>query len=154
MKRALLLGGAVAAMLGTAPFVAFADDAVTGNVGAVQVADTAAGEVDAGKLIGQDVYDANGDKVGDIESVMVDQEGKVNSVVLDVSGWLESEKLIAVKWTDLKTGEDGKIVSEGRCRVPVQGREPSRPGDDRLRRALCRDRHHCAGGNGRRDHDH
>jgi sporulation protein YlmC with PRC-barrel domain len=111
MKRALLLGGAVAAMLGTAPFVAFADEANLGNVGAVQVADTAAGEVDAGKLIGEDVYDANGDKVGDIESVMVDQDGKVNSVVLDVSGWLESEKLIAVKWSDLKTGEDGKIVS-------------------------------------------
>ena len=109
MKRTLLLGGIAAAMLGTAPFVAFADDAIPGNVGAVQVADM--GEVDAGKLVGKDVYDANGDKVGDIESVMVDQSGKVNSVVLDVSGWLESEKLIAVKWTDLTMGADGKIVS-------------------------------------------
>jgi sporulation protein YlmC with PRC-barrel domain len=107
----MLLGGVAAAMLGTAPFVALADDATPANVGAVQVADTAVGEVDAGKLVGQDVYDANGDKVGDIESVMVDQGGKVNAVVLDVSGWLESEKLIAVKWTDLKMGADGKIVS-------------------------------------------
>ena len=111
MKRTMLLGGVAAAMLGTAPFVALADDATPANVGAVQVADTAVGEVDAGKLVGQDVYDANGDKVGDIESVMVDQDGKVNSVVLDVSGWLESEKLIAVKWSDLKMGEDGKVVS-------------------------------------------
>jgi len=107
----MLLGGVAAAMLGTAPFVALADDATPANVGAVQVADTAVGEVDAGKLVGQDVYDANGDKVGDIESVMVDQSGKVNSVVLDVSGWLESEKLIAVKWSDLKMGADGKVVS-------------------------------------------
>ena len=111
MKRTMLLGGVAAAMLGTAPFVALADDATPANVGAVQVADTAVGEVDAGKLVGQDVYDANGDKVGDIESVMVDQSGKVNSVVLDVSGWLESEKLIAVKWSDLKMGADGKVVS-------------------------------------------
>jgi sporulation protein YlmC with PRC-barrel domain len=32
-------------------------------------------------------------------------------VVLDVSSWLESEKLVAVKWSDLKTTPDGKIVS-------------------------------------------
>jgi sporulation protein YlmC with PRC-barrel domain len=31
--------------------------------------------------------------------------------VIDVSGWLESEKLVAVEWSELKTGEDKKIVS-------------------------------------------
>ena len=77
----------------------------------MQIAQAAAGEVDAGKLIGQEVYDANGDKVGEIDSVMVAPKGKVDSVVIDVSGWLESEKLVAVKWSDLKTGEDSKIVS-------------------------------------------
>ena len=107
MKRALLLSGAVTAMLGAAPF-ALADTAISTSVDAVQVAEAA---VDAGKLIGQAVYDANGDKVGDIDSVMVDAKGKVTSVVIDVSGWLESEKLVAVEWSDIKTGEDGKIVS-------------------------------------------
>jgi sporulation protein YlmC with PRC-barrel domain len=77
----------------------------------VQIAQAAAGDIDAGKLVGQEVYDANGDKVGEIDSVMVDPKGKVSSVVIDVSGWLESEKLVAVKWSDLKTGEDKKIVS-------------------------------------------
>lgn len=110
MKNALLLGGAVAAMLGAAPF-AMADSATVANLDSVQVAQAAAGEVDAGKLIGEDVYDANGDKVGEIDSVMVDPKGKVTSVVIDVSGWLESEKLVAVKWSELKTGEDNKIVS-------------------------------------------
>lgn len=109
MKKALLLGGAVAAMLGAAP-IAMADGASLSGVVAVQLAQ-AAGEVDAGKLIGEDVYDANGDKVGEIDSVMVDTKGKVTSVVIDVSGWLESEKLVAVKWSELKTGEDNKIVS-------------------------------------------
>lgn len=109
MKKALLLGGAVAAMLGAAP-IAMADGASLSGVVAVQLAQ-AAGEVDAGKLIGEDVYDANGDKVGEIDSVMVDAKGKVTSVVIDVSGWLESEKLVAVKWSELKTGEDNKIVS-------------------------------------------
>ncbi len=109
MKKALLLGGAVAAMLGAAP-IAMADGASLSGVVAVQLAQ-AAGEVDAGKLIGEDVYDANGDKVGEIDSVMVDPKGKVSSVVIDVSGWLESEKLVAVKWSELKTGDDNKIVS-------------------------------------------
>ena len=107
MKRVLLLSGAVTAMLGAAPF-ALADTAISTSVDSVQVAEVA---VDAGKLVGQAVYDANGDKVGDIDSVMVDAKGKVTSVIIDVSGWLESEKLVAVEWSDLKTGEDNKIVS-------------------------------------------
>jgi sporulation protein YlmC with PRC-barrel domain len=106
MKRALLLSGAVTAMLGAAPF-AIADNAIS-TTDPVQIAQ---GEVDAGKLIGQEVYDAAGDKVGEIDSVMVDPNGKVDSVVIDVSGWLESEKLVAVEWSELKTGEDNKIVS-------------------------------------------
>jgi sporulation protein YlmC with PRC-barrel domain len=110
MKQALLLGGALAVMVSVAPFMATADD--SNAVGAAQIADaTMGGEVDAGKLIGEEVYDANGNKVGEIDSVMVGPKGKVSSVVLDVSGWLESEKLVAVKWTDLKTDPDGKIVS-------------------------------------------
>lgn len=108
MKRALLLSGAITAMLGAAPF-AIAEDTVSTTVDPVQIAET--GEVDAGKLIGQAVYDANGEKVGDIDSVMVDAEGEVTSVVIDVSGWLESEKLVSVEWSDLKMGEDSKIVS-------------------------------------------
>jgi sporulation protein YlmC with PRC-barrel domain len=110
MNRTLLLSGAVSAMLGAAPF-AIADNATVSETDFVQIAQAAAGEVDAGKLIGQEVYDAAGDKVGEIDSVMVDQSGEVNSVVIDVSGWLESEKLVAVEWSELKTGDDNKIVS-------------------------------------------
>ena len=110
MNRSLLMSGAVAAILCGAPLLAAADEY---NVSAAttQLADTTmSGEVDAGKLIGEEVYDAAGEKVGEIDSVMVGAKGKVTAVVLDVSGWLESEKLVAVKWTDLQT-VDGKIVS-------------------------------------------
>lgn len=112
MKRALLLGGAVTAMLG-APALALADDAIPTNAPLVQMAQNqdAAGEIDAGSLIGQEVYGANGDKVGDVDSVMVDQDGKVTSVVVDVSGWLESEKLIALNWSDLQVDQDNRIVT-------------------------------------------
>jgi len=113
MKRALLLSGALAAMLGAASLMASADELNPIRAGGTQIADTTTmgGEVDAGKLIGKEVYDGNGDKVGEIDSVMVNSKGKVTSVVIDVSGWLESEKLVALAWTDLKTDPDGKIVS-------------------------------------------
>jgi sporulation protein YlmC with PRC-barrel domain len=101
-------------MLGAAPFMAAADNSMPADPAATQIADTltnANGEVDAGKLIGKEVYDGTGNKVGEIDSVMVDPKGKVSSVVIDVSGWLESEKLVSVKWSDLKADQDGKIVS-------------------------------------------
>jgi sporulation protein YlmC with PRC-barrel domain len=112
MKKALFLGGAVAAMFGAAPLLAVADDAIPTNA-PVQMAQSEdpAAQVDAGSLVGQEVHDANGDKVGDIDAVMVDQDGKVASVVLDVSGWLESEKLIALNWSDLQMGEDDRITT-------------------------------------------
>lgn len=111
MKRTLLMSGAVAAMLGAAP-LAIADTAITIPADPAQIAQAdVQADVDAGKLIGQEVYDSAGEKVGEIDSVIVDPSGKVDSVVIDVSGWLESEKLVAVEWTDLKTGEDSKIVS-------------------------------------------
>lgn len=112
MKRALLLGSAVAVAFGAAPLPAIADDGLSANA-PVQIAQdqNAAGEVDAGSLIGQEVVDANGDKVGDIDSVMVAESGEVTSVVVDVSGWLESEKLVALNWSDLQMGENDKIVT-------------------------------------------
>ena len=56
MKRTLLLSGAVTAMLGAAPF-AMADNAIVTETDSVQIAQAAAGDIDAGKLVGQEVYD-------------------------------------------------------------------------------------------------
>ena len=114
MKRALMLGGAL--MLSVAPIVATADESLPprpiGEAGAQLLAQATVNEgVDAGKLIGADVVDGTGEKVGEIDSVMVDPDGNVSSVVMDVSGWLESEKLVAVSWSDLKVQEDGKVVT-------------------------------------------
>jgi len=109
-----LLIGSVAAVLAAAP--AFAEDATTTTTKPAATSTNAStnlgvSAVDAGKLIGEDVIDANGKAVGEIESVIVNTEGKVTSVVLDVSGWLESEKRISVPWKDLKADADGKIHS-------------------------------------------
>jgi sporulation protein YlmC with PRC-barrel domain len=109
-----LMAGSVVALLAAVP--ALAQDATiapapkpaatTSTNASTNMGVTA---VDAGKLIGEDVIDANGKTVGEIESVIVDTKGKVTSVVLDVSGWLESKKLISVDWKNLKADADGKI---------------------------------------------
>lgn len=109
MRMSLRVGTAVALLLAAAPTAAFAEgtattDTTTNATGTTNV------EVDAGKLIGQNVVDANGDTVGEIDSVMVDGNGKVQGVVIDVSSWLQSEKLISVPWTDLQISNDNKIV--------------------------------------------
>jgi sporulation protein YlmC with PRC-barrel domain len=114
MSRKLLLAGAVsaAAMLFTP--LALADSSNTQSTTATDTdvnANMGVSAVDAGKLIDKNVYDAKGDKVGDIESVIVDTNGKVQSVVLNVGGWLSTDKRISVPWKDLKSTSDGKITT-------------------------------------------
>ncbi|HWA47467.1 MAG TPA: PRC-barrel domain-containing protein [Dongiaceae bacterium] len=112
MKMSLKVGTAVALLLAAAPMAAFAEGTTTTDATTNTTATTTA-EVDAGKLIGQDVVDANGDTVGEIDAVMVDSKGAVQGVVLDVSSWLQSEKLISVPWTDLQISGDNKVVATG-----------------------------------------
>jgi sporulation protein YlmC with PRC-barrel domain len=106
--RAILLSSAFLGLMAVHTPAVLAD---TVNAAASDTTNVGLQSVDAGKLIGENVVDANGDKVGEIDSVIVDTKGKVTAVVIDVSGWLESKKDIAVKWTDLKTNADGKITS-------------------------------------------
>ena len=109
MRMSLRVGTAVALLLAAAPTAAFAEGTTTTDT-TTSATGTTNAEVDAGKLIGQNVVDANGDTVGEIDSVMVDGDGKVQGVVIDVSSWLQSEKLISVPWTDLQISNDNKIV--------------------------------------------
>jgi len=108
--RQALLASAISASLAllAAPAIA---DSTTNAVNTDVNSNMGVTAVDAGKLINQNVYDAKGDKVGDIESVIVDTKGKVTAVVLDVGGWLSSDKRISVPWKDLKSSPDGKITS-------------------------------------------
>lgn len=110
MNVTLKVGTAVALLLAAAPFAAFAEGTSNTTAESILMAQATA-DVDAGKLIGQEVVDAAGDAVGEIESVMVDAEGKVQAVMVDVSSWLESEKLISVPWAELQVSEDNKVTS-------------------------------------------
>jgi sporulation protein YlmC with PRC-barrel domain len=105
MRTILQLGTAIALAMGMMSLPAIADSTTT------QTELQSTGAIDAGKLIGKDVVDTDGNTVGEIDSVLVDSSGKVKAVVLDVSGWLQSEKLINVPWKDLSMTEDEIITS-------------------------------------------
>lgn len=71
----------------------------------------AQGEVSANAVIGAKVRDANHDTVGTVQDLYVDASGNIKTVVLAVGGFLGvGSKDVAVKWSDIKQGRDGKSV--------------------------------------------
>jgi sporulation protein YlmC with PRC-barrel domain len=99
----------MALMLGCipAPGGAFAQDNTTAT-GTAVAPPTA---VDAAKLIGRNVVNANGDTVGKIDSVVIDQSGKVRYAIVGVGGFLGiGKKDVALAWDELTISENGEKV--------------------------------------------
>jgi sporulation protein YlmC with PRC-barrel domain len=90
------------------PSGAFAQDntTVTGTVMASPSA------VDTAKLIGRNIVNTNGDTVGEIDSVVIDQSGKVRYVIVGVGGFLGiGKKDVALAWDELTISENGEKVT-------------------------------------------
>ena len=69
------------------------------------------GAVSGNALIGAKVHNAAKETVGSVEDVYLDAKGAVDSVVVSVGGFLGvGTKHVAVKWSDLKVGRDGKSL--------------------------------------------
>jgi sporulation protein YlmC with PRC-barrel domain len=69
------------------------------------------GAISGNALIGAKVHNAAKETVGSIEDVYLDTKGAVESVVVSVGGFLGvGNKHVAVKWSDLKVGRDGKSL--------------------------------------------
>jgi sporulation protein YlmC with PRC-barrel domain len=65
----------------------------------------------ASKLLGSSVYDANDQKIGSIEELVVNPDGKIADVVIGVGSYLGGgEKRVAVTMADLKRGKDNHLV--------------------------------------------
>lgn len=66
----------------------------------------------ATKVIGTNVEDANGNKIGDIKDVVLDRKtGQVAYAVVDFGGWLGmGDKYFAVPWKSLKSGTNDRYV--------------------------------------------
>jgi sporulation protein YlmC with PRC-barrel domain len=67
--------------------------------------------VDAEKVIGRTIENADGENVGEVESVVIDQDGNVRYVIVGVGGFLGvGEKDVALEWDDLTISENGEKV--------------------------------------------
>jgi sporulation protein YlmC with PRC-barrel domain len=71
----------------------------------------ARGAISGNALVGAKVQNANKETVGSVEDIYLDSKGAVESVIVSVGGFLGvGTKNVAVKWSDLKYGRDGKSL--------------------------------------------
>ena len=87
-------------------------DRTTANAATDSTGDfNARGSISGNALIGAKVYNANKETVGSVDDIYVDANGAIESVIVSVGGFLGvGNKHVAVKWSDLKTGRDGKSL--------------------------------------------
>ncbi|WP_292289872.1 PRC-barrel domain-containing protein [Marivita sp.] len=75
----------------------------------------------ADELEGMPVYGSEGDRVGEVERIILTNDGQVETVVVDVGGFLGlGEKPVAVALDDLLAGED---ANSGEMRLSVNHTE-------------------------------
>jgi len=64
------------------------------------------------KYIGKDVYGTQGNKVGELNNVLIDPDGKVRAGVIEFGGFLGiGEHRVAVPWNDINAQGDRLTVS-------------------------------------------
>jgi len=64
------------------------------------------------KYIGKDVYGTNGNKVGELNNVLIDQDGKVRAGIVEFGGFLGiGEHRIAVPWNQMNAQGDRLTVN-------------------------------------------
>ena len=67
----------------------------------------------ATRLMGQEVKGPNGNRIGEVQDIVVDREGKIAAIVVEAGGFLDiGDAAFRVKWADVKTtpGQDGVQV--------------------------------------------
>ena len=71
----------------------------------------AADQVRAEKLIGMDVYDTNGEKVGTVKDILFDKNGKATGMVLSVGGVLGvGAKQVGLQWSEIDIQPDAEVA--------------------------------------------
>ncbi|HXV25077.1 MAG TPA: PRC-barrel domain-containing protein [Alphaproteobacteria bacterium] len=86
-------------------------DAATGTSGEAILTQQQPGQVRADTLIGAKVTNTEGENVGDVSDILIDEEGSVAGVLLSVGGFLGiGDKKVAVNWDEIQLQEDGEQV--------------------------------------------
>ena len=105
MRKFFTTTTAVALTLLAGVAVARADDAST------PAAALSGPSVNADKMIGRTVVNPSNEKVGDVESVLIDKDGHARYVVIGVGGFLGiGEKDVAVRWDELLFADNNEKI--------------------------------------------
>ena len=76
----------------------------------------------ASKVVGQTVYDENGQAIGTVDDLLLDDSGKVSQAVVSVGGFLGiGSKLVAIPYDQLKFEPNGNAASNGPNGNPAIG---------------------------------
>ena len=67
---------------------------------------------DTRKLIGRNIKNAEGETIGEIKSIYLNQDGKVDSVMVGVGGFLGvGDREVRIAWSDLRIADNGEKVT-------------------------------------------
>ena len=95
---------------------------------------------DAQKLLGRDVRNEQGDKIGEIKSIQLDQDGAVSAVIVSVGGFLGiGDREVALAWKDIAVANNGEKVSTALTKDQLQALPPYRYADPKHRGTAFRD---------------
>lgn len=95
---------------------------------------------DAQKLLGREVRNAQGDKVGEIKSIQLDKDGVVSAVIVSVGGFLGiGDREVALAWKDIAVSDNGEKVSTALTKEQLQALQPYRYADPKHRGTAFRD---------------
>lgn len=84
----------------------------------------------ANELIGQDVLDVKGDKIADIDDLLVAEDGKTVVAILSVGGFVGiGDKLVAVPYQNLTIGAD-KVMLPGKSKKDLEAMAEFKYRDD------------------------
>ena len=106
LRKFTLIGAASAvAILAAGPVMA-ADNIRGTTLAQAEVQSTT--QIKADTLVGKDLKNLRGDKIGEIDAVIVGEDGKVAAVIVGVGGFLGmGEREVAIDWSDFQIRGNG-----------------------------------------------
>lgn len=76
------------------------------------IPEQAANQVRADTLLGMSVFNAEGEKVGEVKDLLLDDTGKVSGVILSVGGMLGlGAKSVGLNWSEVDVRPDQEMVT-------------------------------------------
>ena len=112
MSRKIILAGAsaMALALATPSLAADKGDSTAARPASPITQQTT--QIDAQKIIGHNIVNADDDKIGSVNSVMLGRQGAVQAVIVNVGGFLGlGERNVAIDWADIQVSPDGKKIT-------------------------------------------